>query len=229
MKRPDGRSSGGTLRPLACELSCLHRADGSALWKSGATHVLAAVHGPLAPRQLSKEDSHSALVTVLLKSGTAVTLEREWESFLSKVLMACVDVTKYPRTVIQVVLQIIQTDGSVLSCALHAAVAALLDAGIVMFSLPVATTCLLSKSLPMRLDPTAEEEENDDSSVIVLVNDNLKPEKILGCQTMGASVPLESLLTCLQTASRASAAVVAFWRLAVEQKVTRQSHTLWST
>lgn len=229
MKRPDGRSNGGTLRPLACELSCLHRADGSALWKAGATHVLAAVHGPLSPRQLSKEDSKSGLVTVLLKSGTAVTLEREWESFLSRVLMACVDVSKYPRTVIQVVLQIIQTDGSVLSCALHAAVAALLDAGIIMLSLPVATTCLLSESLPMRLDPTLEEEENDDSSVVVLVNDNLKPNEILACQTMGTSLPLESLLTCLQAASRASPAVVAFWRLAVEQKVTRQSQTLWST
>ena len=233
IKRPDGRSSGGTLRPLACELTCLHRADGSALWKAGATHVLAAVHGPLAPRQLSKEDSSKGLVNVLIKSSDnsdAMSLEREWETFLSQVLMACVNVAQYPRTVIQVVLQIIQTDGSVLSCALHAAVAALLDAGIQMTSLPVATTCLLSSDgMPMRLDPTTLEEKQSDSSVVVLVNDNLNPDEILACQTMGASMPLESLLTCLQAASRASPAVVAFWRLAVEQKTTRQSQTLWSS
>lgn len=229
MKRPDGRSNGGTLRPLACELSCLHQADGSALWKAGATHVLAAVHGPLAPRQLSKEDPQNGLVTVLLKSGTDNALEREWETFLSNVLMACVDKSQYPRTIIQVVLQVIQTDGSVLSCALHAAVAALLDAGIIMLSLPVATTCLLSKSVDMRLDPTEEEEDENDSSVVVMVNDNLQPDKILACQTMGSSMPLESLLTCMQATSRASPAVIAFWRLAVEQKVTRQSQTLWST
>lgn len=229
MKRPDGRTSGGTLRPLACELSCLHKADGSALWKAGATHVLAAVHGPLAPRQQSKEDFTTGLVTVLLKSGTVATLEREWEAFLTKVLMATVDVTQYPRTVIQVVLQIIQTDGSVLSCALHAAVAALLDAGINMLSLPVATTCLLSPTLAMRLDPTTEEEDHEESSVVILVNNNLKPIEILACQTMGSSLPLESLLECVQAASRASPAVVAFWRLAIEQKVTRQSQTLWST
>ncbi len=231
MKRPDGRSSGGTLRPLACELTCLHRADGSALWKAGATHVLAAVHGPLAPRQLSKEDSSTGIVNVFIKSSDnndATSLEREWETFLSQVLMACVDVKQYPRTVIQVVLQIIQTDGSVLSCALHAAVAALLDAGILMTSLPVATTCLISNDMPMRLDPTTQEENQNGSSVVVLVNENVKPDEILACQTMGAPMPLESLLTCLQAASRASPAVVAFWRLAVEQKTTRQSQTLWS-
>jgi ribonuclease PH len=232
MKRPDGRSSGGTLRPLACELTCLHRADGSALWKAGATHVLAAVHGPLAPRQLSKEDSSTGIVNVLIKSSDnndATSLEREWETFLSQVLMACVDVKQFPRTVIQVVLQIIQTDGSVLSCALHAAVASLLDAGILMTSLPVATTCLISNDMPMRLDPTTQEENQNDSSVVVLVNENVKPDEILACQTMGAPMTLESLLTCLQAASRASPAVVAFWRLAVEQKTTRQSQTLWSS
>lgn len=217
------------MRPLACELSCLHSADGSALWKAGATHVLAAVHGPLAPRQLSKEDFQKSLVTVLLKSSTSVTLEREWETFLSRVLTACVDVSEYPRTVIQVVLQIIQIDGSVLSCALHAAVAALLDAGISMLSLPIATTCLFSNDKSLRLDPTTLEEETDDASVVVMVNDNVRPNEIIACQTMGASLPLESLLTCMQAAARASPAVVAFWRLAVEQKVTRQSQTLWST
>lgn len=225
--RPDGRSSNGTLRPLTCEVSCLQRADGSALWKAGSTHVLAAVYGPVAPRQIAREESRS-LVTVLCKSGIGVAFEREWESFLSQVLMACVDVTHYPRTVIQVVLQIIQADGSVLSCCLHAAVAALLDAGIVMTCLPVATTCLL-KEASLYLDPTMEEEQDDDASVLVMVNDSVHPDKVLGSQAMGTSMSLETLLTCLQAASRASPAVVAFWRLAVEQKVTRQSQTLWST
>jgi ribonuclease PH len=81
----------------------------------------------------------------------------------------------------------------------------------------------------MRLDPTAEEEENDESSVVVLVNDSTKRDELLGCQTMGARMSLESLLKCLEAASRASPAVVAFLRLAVEQKVTRQSQTLFSS
>lgn len=246
--RPDGRTSGGTLRPLSCEMSCLQRADGSALWKAGSTHVLAAVYGPVAPRQSSREQSDS-LVTVLCKSGstttgssggggtTSSTFEREWESFLAEMLMACVDIAHYPRTVIQVVLQIIQADGSVLSCALHAAVAALMDAGILMKCMPVATTCLLgsdndslSSSLPLKLDPVMEEEQNEESSIVVFVNDSAHPDKVLGCQTtMGTGIALEALLTCVQAASRASPAVIAFWRLAVEQKVTRESQTLWTT
>ena len=74
--RPDGRSyysqdgmtPSSTLRPLSCELSCLHRADGSSLWKSGSTHVLASVYGPMAPR-LPSHEQDQAQVSVMIKSG----------------------------------------------------------------------------------------------------------------------------------------------------------------
>mmetsp|Transcript_27960 Transcript_27960/g.39316 ORF Transcript_27960/g.39316 Transcript_27960/m.39316 type:complete len:321 (-) Transcript_27960:12-974(-) len=313
--RPDGRSSGGTLRPLACEMSCLQRADGSALWKAGSTSVLAAVYGPVAPRQSSKEDSSKAIITVLCKgSGTGTGTgtggqntatetsknsanresssssfsNNEWleessssSSFLVDMLMACVNIESYKRSVIQIVLSIIQADGSVLACALHAAVAALLDAGIEMNCLPVATTCLLlhptshdsdiggdddddnnetpASSLPLFLDPVEDEETIPNSSTITFVNDSEHPDKILGCQTKimgghvggkstrsndgtttvtntnkqlqqgGGGIELETFIMSIEAASRASPAVVAFWRLAVEQKVTRESQTLWSS
>jgi ribonuclease PH len=229
-KRPDGRPSAGTLRPLACELSCLHRADGSALWKSGSTHVLAAVYGPIAPQHMAKEQE-AATVSVLIKSGKPgqATLEVEWGELLTTILSACIDCAAYPRTVVEVVLQIIQADGSILSCLLHAAVAALMDAGVDLLSLPVATTCLLSsKSTLIQLDPMSAEEEEEDTSILVLVNESSQPDKVLACHTVGSSISLDKILSCIQISARASSAVVAFWRLAVEQKVTRESQTLWS-
>ena len=42
------------------------------------------------------------------------------------------------------------------------------------------------------------------------------------------SFQLDSFLACVEGASRASKAVVAFMRIAMEQKVTRESKTLWS-
>ena len=72
-KRADGRGSEGALRPLTCELSCLHRADGSALWKSGSTHVMAAVYGPLAPQNMTKEKEHSITKILAVGSATAST------------------------------------------------------------------------------------------------------------------------------------------------------------
>lgn len=219
--RPDGRSSGGTLRALSCELSCLQKADGSSLWKAGATHVLCAVYGPIAPINSHQEDPNEALVSVVFQEG------REWENFLETILAGCIDRSQYPRTVIEIVLQVIQSDGSVLGCALHAGVAALLDSGVALKHLPVATTCLVGTELI--LDPNAEEEDNKDYSSLVIVNTNVEPDKIVGCETIGCHASLENLLKCQEAASRASPAVVAFWRLAIEQKVTRQAQTLWST
>jgi ribonuclease PH len=228
-KRIDGRNA-GTLRPLSCELSCLYRADGSALWKSGSTHVLAAVYGPIAPQNMTKEQEES-IVSVLIKSGKTEQLTFEYKTFITNVLSSCIDTAKYPRTVVEVVLQDIQSDGSLLSCLLHAAVAALIDAGVDLLYLPVATTCLVKNnpSSSILLDPvSSEEEEEDGNSVIVLVNECNEPTKILGSHTVGSGVSLDRFLSCQQVASRACPAIPAFWRLAIEQKVTRESQTLWS-
>lgn len=235
-KRIDGRGE-GTLRQLACELSCLHRADGSALWKSGSTHVLAAVYGPIAPQIMAKERGDTSIISVVLKSGggTSVllesSLEAEYKHFLTRILSSAIDGGQYPRTVIEIVLQVIQSDGSLLSCLLHAAVAALVDAGVDMLYLPVATTCLVvGGSSKILLDPvSSEEEEEERNSVLVLVNEVNQPTKILASHTVGEGLSLDRFLSCQHVASRACSAIPAFWRLAIEQKVTRESHTLWTT
>lgn len=234
-RRVDGRASEATLRPLSCELSTLFNADGSALWKSGSTHVLAAVHGPLAPVNMAREEE-KAIVTVVIKSGQpekTSAQEFEWAEFLANVLGACIDRSRYPRSVVQIVFQIIQADGSILSALLHAAVAALMDAGVELFYLPVATTCLVqdheddTKS-SIYLDPSRAEEEEPHASIVVLVNENNRPDRILGCHTMGEGLSVDDMLSCINAAAKVGPAIVAFWRIAVEQKVTRESQTLWS-
>ncbi|CAJ1966677.1 unnamed protein product [Cylindrotheca closterium] len=230
-KRRDGRSH-GALRQLTCELSSLQRADGSALWKCGSTHVLGAVYGPIAPLNMAKEQEES-IVTVLIKSGKSEEVTDEHKTFLTKILTNCIDVAKYPRTVVQVVLQIIQSDGSLVSCLLHAAVAALMDAGVELLYLPVATTCLVfgsNSSNSIWLDPmAAEEEEDNDNAIVTLVNNSRQPNKVLGSHTIGTSgISLNQFLACQQVATKACPAIPAFWRLAIEQKVQRESQTLWA-
>jgi ribonuclease PH len=250
-KRADGRANDGTLRPLACELSCLNRPDGSSLWKSGSTHILAAVYGPVAPQNMNNEEDVGQ-VSVVIKSGMAENLTYEYEigKFITEILSSCIDVSIFPRCIIEVVLQIIQSDGSLLSCLLHAAVAALMDAGVDLLYLPVATTCLVRTTITgdehskssvrnnnnnknnnnnIWLDPTsAEEQEERDSSILVLVNEQRKPDRILGSHTVGPGVSLDELLACVQISSKACSAIPAFWRLAMEQKLNRESQTLWS-
>jgi len=238
MARPDGRLD-NTLRPLSCELGCLQNCDGSAEWKSGYTAVLAAVHGPIAPRTLSQEDASGCRVSVVIKSGDATnTYEREWEACLIQQLAACIVTEDYPRTVVSVVLQVLTADGSVLGACLHAAVSALMDAGVALRGLPVAVTCALDcsghrsskkKDTPtatIQLDPVAEEEQQADSVVVAFLNND---KQILGCHTTTSMRQgTAEILTCLGNAARAVPAVQAFWRLAMEQKATRESQTLWS-
>ena len=123
--------------------------------------MVASVHGPLAHSQPHHEISNRCRIQVLFKQHTASS---EWEAFLTQILQSCCLTERYPRTVVQVTIMVESADGSVLAAALHAAIAAFMDAGIEMNMLPVAVTCLLpreatttTKSL-IRIDPSQEEE-----------------------------------------------------------------------
>ena len=265
-RRPDGRQTNGSLRPLAAEVSTLHRADGSASLSSGSTTVLAAVYGPLAPRNPSRERSDGAIVSVVLRHSSSSSstddttgggkaaygaTEREVERFLADALAATIRTDAYPRTVIEVVVQLLKSDGSAVGTALNAAVLALMDAGVEMVGLPVATTCLVTEDggdgggadntktkFELRLDPCAEEEAPGEGAVVIVVTNSSGNAEAAGSNGGGAGIlssmsfgttSLEAYLACVEGSARASKAVLAFLRLAVEQKVTREAQTLWST
>lgn len=227
--RGDGRSE-NTLRPLSCEFGTLQNCDGSAVWKSGQTSVLAAVHGPTAPRQSQYESSHGCIVSLVIKSGSGGCIyDTEWESFLTQQLSACIVRESYPRCAISIVLQIINDDGSVLAAALHAAVSALIDATIEMKYLPTAITCYSRvKTLPnsvdgtIALDPTNNEEESAQAVLLLVFLPN--SDSLIGCYTTAAlRQSSKQLIKCCKTAVLAIPALQAFWRLAIE-KVTLQCY-----
>jgi exosome complex component RRP46 len=227
--RLDGRLE-NTLRPLSCEFGSLQNCDGSAIWKSGRTSVLAAVHGPIAPRQTQYESSSGCIVSVVIKTGTSSAVyTAEWELFLTQQLTACIVTKSYPRSVVSVILQVMDADGSVLAAALHAAVSALVDAAIDMKYLPIAVTICgnvpTASTLTFQLDPTLDEEQ-DAPAVLVLVFDPNKDEVLLGCYTTASMrQSVAQVLRCCSVASRVVPTIQAFWRLAVE-KVTQESYNL---
>ena len=126
-----------------------------------------------------------------LPPGLGAT-ERELERFVKDALAHCIVLENYPRCVIQVIVQVVQADGSVLGSAVNCALLALLDAGVAMRGVPVATTCVVfdedardgddsSTTSTMTtknvttvwLDPTAEEESGDGNrGIAVLVTDS---------------------------------------------------------
>ena len=179
---------------------------------------------------------------VPLPPGLGAT-ERELEHFLRDALSSCIMLERYPRCVVQVVVQIVQADGGVLGAAVNCAVMALMDAGLAMRGLPVASTCVVfghgaggnGKSgqegvdgVSVWLDPTAEEESGVGHSTVVLVTDTSKESLILNNMTFGSPLSLEGLTCSIEVSNQMAVAMVKFMRLAVEQKVNKELQTLWS-
>ncbi|KOM27463.1 hypothetical protein LR48_Vigan412s000500 [Vigna angularis] len=160
--RPDGRSP-NQLRPLACSCSVLHRAHGSSSWAQGETKVLAAVYGPKAGTK-KNENPEKASIEVIWKpkTGQIGKVEKEYEMILKKTLESICIRTIYPNTTTSVIVQasfVLSIGNVLLPCAINAACAALVDAGIPLKHLAVAICCSVTDSGSILLDPTKDEEE----------------------------------------------------------------------
>ncbi|EEF45839.1 Exosome complex exonuclease RRP46, putative [Ricinus communis] len=157
--RDDGRTP-NQLRPLACSRNVLNRAHGSASWCQGDTKVLAAVYGPK-PGTKKNENPEKACIEVIWKpkTGQIGKVEKEYEMILKRTLQTICVLTINPNTTTSVIVQVVHDDGALLTCAINAACAALVDAGIPMKHLAVAICCCLSESGYVILDPTKLEEQ----------------------------------------------------------------------
>ncbi|MEW5306070.1 MAG: hypothetical protein WDW36_008567 [Sanguina aurantia] len=115
------------------------------------------------PRQAPghKEDAERATLDVVFQpwSGSPGDLEHHYEHTIRRTLESVVNLTLHPRTCITVVLQVVQADGSMLSCAFNAACTALVDAGIPMTQMLASVTVAQLPSRGLILDPDASEEQ----------------------------------------------------------------------
>jgi exosome complex component RRP41 len=145
--RLDGRKS-DELRSIKIEVGALSNADGSAYIEQGKNKILAAVFGPkeLHPKHLALPDRmflrcryHMAPFSVQERKSPAPS-RREVE--LSKVIRESLEpsifLEYYPRTGIDVFVEVLQADGSTRCASITAASLAVADAGIPMRDLVVA-------------------------------------------------------------------------------------------
>ena len=137
--RRDGRAP-DQLRPIRMEVGVLGNADGSALVEYGKTRVVVAVYGPrealpkhmaLPDRALIRCRYHMApFSTEERKSPAPTRREIELSKVIREALEAVVLTELYPRTTIDVFIEVLQSDGGTRTAALTAASLALADAGI---------------------------------------------------------------------------------------------------
>ena len=150
--RVDGRKP-DELRPLKIEVGVLANANGSAYIEQGKSKLLVAVYGPreLHPKHLALPDRallrcryHMAPFSVEERKSPAPS-RREIE--LSKVIREALEpailLDRFPRTAIDVFIEVLEADGGTRCAAVTAASVALADAGIPMRDLVVA--CAVGK------------------------------------------------------------------------------------
>jgi exosome complex component RRP41 len=145
--RGDGRKA-DELRPVKLQVGVLPNADGSAYIEHGKNKILAAAFGPreMHPKHLAQADRmvlrcryHMAPFSVPERKSPAPS-RREVE--LSKVIKESLEpalfLELYPRTGVDVFVEVLQADGGTRCASITAAALAIADAGVPMKDLVVA-------------------------------------------------------------------------------------------
>ena len=141
-KRTDGRKV-DELRPMEAKAGVIKNANGSASFKIGKTWAIAAVYGPreVFPRFMAnpKEGILRCHYTMMPFSGSGERIKpgrsrrsQEISMVMEQSLKPVVDLSAFPNSVVDIFVELPQTDAGTRCAAISAACIALADAGIPM-------------------------------------------------------------------------------------------------
>ncbi|KAH8602696.1 hypothetical protein B0O99DRAFT_679685 [Bisporella sp. PMI_857] len=140
---------GSSPEPTAI-LSPLHRADGSASFSQSGYTVIGAVNGPIEIQRRDELPEEAAVeVVVRPAAGVGGTRERHLESILQSTLSQIILIHSFPRTLIQVTLQVTSTPED--DNAGSKLVQANMNLPILPALLQTSILALLSASLPLAM------------------------------------------------------------------------------
>jgi len=166
-KRLDNRKF-DEFRPIKVETGVIPNADGSALFAFGETIAIAAVYGPkqLHPAHMKEPDRGIIRCEYIMLPFSVTERARPGPSRRSKeismisanALSSVVDLTRFPGTVIDVQILILQANASTRCAGINAAAIALAHAGIVMKEL-VSSVSIGKIDDKIVVDVTKDEED----------------------------------------------------------------------
>ncbi len=178
--RTDGRKL-NELRPFKLEVGVLHNADGSAYIEQGKNKILAAIYGPreVHPRHLALPDRailrcryHMAPFSVEERKSPAPSRrEVELSKVIREALESAIFLEKFPRTSIDLFIEVLQADGGTRCAGVTVASLALADAGIPMRDLVAA--CAAGKAgghLVLDLNDVEDKEGEADVPIAYMPN-----------------------------------------------------------
>ncbi|KAL1132265.1 hypothetical protein AAG570_010222 [Ranatra chinensis] len=189
--RVDGRRT-KELRKVHCKLGIYGHADGSAFLQQGNTKVIATVYGPHEPRQVFKSrvphDSALVVCDYSLSAFSSGDRRKRLHSDrkttdltinLQKALTSAIKTELYPRTQIDIIVQVLEADGGNFATSINAATLALVNSGIAMKEYVVCCTASLGNGNVPMLDITHLEETLGGSTLTVAMMPHSKQIALL--------------------------------------------------
>ena len=180
--RLDGRKW-NELRPVKMEVGVLKNADGSAYIEWGKNKIMAAVYGPkevhpkhqvLPDRALVRSRYHMAPFSVDERKNPAPSRrEIEISKVIREALAPAIIVEDYPRTAIEIWVEVLQSDGGSRVAGITASSLALADAGINMRDMVAGCSCgIIEDQVVADLDDKEDKEGSGDMPVAIMPNLN---------------------------------------------------------
>jgi exosome complex component RRP41 len=221
--RVDGRRL-DELRPLKIEVGILDKADGSAYVEHGKNKVLAAVYGPreahpkhiaLADRAVLKCRYHMApFSTEERKSPAPSRRELEISKVIREALEPAVMSEYYPRSTIDIIIEVLQADAGTRCAGITAASLALADAGIPMRELVAA--CAAGKiDGKVALDLSDVEDKKGEADLPVAL---MPKSNVISLLQMDGSLTEEEFKQALEISMNACKRIYEMQREALRQK-----------
>ncbi|KAM6411987.1 exosome complex component RRP41 [Pluvialis apricaria] len=225
--RADGRRP-AELRKVRARMGVFGQADGSAYIEQGNTKALAVVYGPHEMRgSRSKALPDRALVNCRYSVATFSTGERrrrpphgdrqsaELALHLQQTFEAAILTHLYPRSQIDIYVQILQADGGNYCAGVNAATLAVMDAGIPMRDYVCASTAGLAEETPLADLSSPEEAAGGPQLVLAL----LPATGQIALLQLSARLHQERLEAALEAAGQACRALHAVLDQVVRERL----------
>jgi len=173
-KRRDGRKK-NQMRQIFMKTAVISQASGSSYIEMNGTKVICGVYGP---RQ-SPDFTENAIVSCEFKYSSfskkdkrvgfrTDSLEKELSILIVQSTSVAIQLEKFPKSLIEINILVLECDGGELSASITAASLALADAGISSYDLVASCSAGLYKE-DIILDPTDEEKELLSGTVTVAI------------------------------------------------------------
>ncbi|GAM27471.1 hypothetical protein SAMD00019534_106470, partial [Acytostelium subglobosum LB1] len=222
--RIDGRRS-NEIRRLNMRMGVFSRADGSAYYEQGNTKIAVAVYGPreVASNQRALHDRavvncDFSVATFSSSSERKIRGKGDKQSFeiaalIKQAFESTIQVNLFPRSQIDIYIQVLQSDGGLKAAAINAATLAAVDAGLPMRDFVCACSATYIEGVPL-LDLNHMEERSGGADLLLSVQPQLGGVISLN---MESKVPQDMFESVLELANKGCMKIFALMQAEVKR------------